>query len=410
MGTIKTFGSVDERSLAQLERCMDAGDADFGVLCADHHVGYSQPIGGGIAYEGYVSPSGVGYDIGCGNKAVRTALTPADLDQLGGVEALMQEIVRRISFGVGLSARERVDHPVLEHIRNADFEPQRKLSRLAEEQLGTVGSGNHYVNLMEDEERRVWVGVHFGSRGFGHRTASGFLALAKGLPFEGKATEGEMDAPPTLFPAESELGESYVSAMELAGEYAYAGRDVVVGKVLEILGAEAVHEVHNHHNFAWREEHFGRRYWVIRKGCTPARAGQEGFVGGSMGDDSVILEGVESEDAEASLYSTVHGAGRVMSRSQAAGRFRWRKQVVDGRRVRVREQVKPGVVDWPAVQERLRSQGIVLVGGGADEAPEAYKRLPEVLDAHAGTIRVKHTLRPLGVAMAGGDVFDPYRD
>jgi tRNA-splicing ligase RtcB (3'-phosphate/5'-hydroxy nucleic acid ligase) len=410
MGTIKTFGPVDERSLAQLERCMDAGEADYGVLCADHHVGYSQPIGGGIAYEGYVSPSGVGYDIGCGNKAVRTELSRADLDELGGVEALMHEIVRRVPFGVGLSARERVDHPVLERIRHADFEPQRKLARLAEEQLGTVGSGNHYVNLMEDEMGRVWVGVHFGSRGFGHRTASGFLALAQGMSFEGKASEGQMDAPPTLFPAESELGESYVSAMELAGEYAYAGRDVVVAKVLEILGGEAVHEVHNHHNFAWREEHFGRPYWVIRKGCTPAQPGQEGFVGGSMGDESVILEGVEGEDAEASLYSTVHGAGRVMSRSRAAGRFRWRKQVVDGKKVRVREQVKPGVVDWPAVQERLRSQGIVLVGGGADEAPEVYKRLHEVLDAHAGTIRVKHTLRPLGVAMAGGDVFDPYRD
>src|SRR5688500_7440159 len=134
MGTVKTFGPVDERSLAQLERCMEAGDADFGVLCADHHVGYSQPIGGGIAYEGYVSPSGVGYDIGCGNKAVRTELTRADLDELGGVEVLMHEIARRISFGVGLSARERVDHPVLARIRSADFEPQRKLSQLAEEQ------------------------------------------------------------------------------------------------------------------------------------------------------------------------------------------------------------------------------------------------------------------------------------
>jgi tRNA-splicing ligase RtcB (3'-phosphate/5'-hydroxy nucleic acid ligase) len=410
MGTIKTFGPVDERSLAQLERCMEAGDADFGVLCADHHVGYSQPIGGGIAYEGYVSPSGVGYDIGCGNKAVRTELTRADLDALGGVEALMREIVRRISFGVGLSARERVDHPVLERIRHADFEPQRKLAQLAAEQLGTVGSGNHYVNLMEDEEGHIWVGVHFGSRGFGHKTASGFLALAQGLPFGSRAPEGDMDAPPTLLPAESELGTSYVSAMKLAGEYAYAGRDIVVGKVLEILGSEPVHEVHNHHNFAWREDHFGRTYWVIRKGCTPAEPGQEGFVGGSMGDQSVILEGVAGDKAEASLYSTVHGAGRVMSRSQAAGRFRWRKRVVDGRKVRVREQVKPGVVDWPAVQKRLRSQGIVLIGGGADEAPEVYKRLPDVLDAHAGTIRVKHTLEPLGVAMAGGDVFDPYKD
>ncbi|HYZ19783.1 MAG TPA: RtcB family protein, partial [Gaiellaceae bacterium] len=416
----------------QLERCMEAGDAEFGVLCADHHPGYSQPIGGGIAYEGYVSPSGVGYDIGCGNKAARTDLTRADLDAQGGVDAVMREITRRISFGMGVPAQERADHPVLDKIRKADFEPQRKLSQLAESQLGTVGSGNHYVNLMEDEEGRIWVGVHFGSRGFGHKTASGFLALAQGLPFGGRASEGEMDSPPVLFEVGSELGESYVAAMQLAGEYAYAGRDVVVGKVLEILGAESTHEVHNHHNFAWREAHFGRDYWVIRKGCTPARPGQEGFVGASMGDESVILEGVEGDEAEQSLFSTVHGAGRVMSRTQAAGRVRKRKRwtCTDRdcertfeqpgicpdhpnarmKKVWVEEQIKPGLVDWPAVQARLREQGIVLVGGGADEAPEVYKRLPDVLAAHAGSVRVKHRLRPLGVAMAGRDVHDPYKD
>ena len=323
---IKTFGPVDERSLKQLERCMDAGDAEYGVLCADHHPGYSQPIGGAIAYEGYVSPSGVGYDIGCGNKAACTELTRADLDALGGVERIMREITRRISFGMGVPAQERADHPVLDKIAAAEFEPQRKLAQNAANQLGTVGSGNHYVNLMEDEQGRVWVGVHFGSRGFGHKTASGFLALAQGLPFDGRAAEGEMDSPPVLLEVGTELGDAYIEAMQLAGEYAYAGRDVVVAKVLEILGADAIHEVHNHHNFAWREEHGGRTYWVIRKGCTPARPGQEGFVGGSMGDDSVILEGVESPEAEESLFSTVHGAGRVMSRTQAAGKVRRRKR------------------------------------------------------------------------------------
>jgi tRNA-splicing ligase RtcB len=436
VGTIKTFGSVDERSLKQLERCMEAGDAEFGVLCADHHPGYSQPIGGGIAYEGYVSPSGVGYDIGCGNKAAKTELTRTDLDALGGVESLMREITRRISFGMGVAAQERVDHPVLDKIRHAEFQPQRRLIQLAESQLGTVGSGNHYVNLMEDEQGRIWVGVHFGSRGFGHKTASGFLAVAQGLRFGDRAHEGEMDSPPVLFEADSELGESYVAAMELAGEYAYAGRDVVVSKVLEILGTEAVHEVHNHHNFAWREEHFGRTYWVIRKGCTPARPGQEGFVGGSMGEESVILEGVESPDNEQALFSTVHGAGRVMSRTRAAGRVRRLRvfscsvrdcdftvpakgyagetcpdhPTAKMRKARAEQVVRPGVVDWPAVQKRLHEQGIVLVGGGADEAPEVYKRLPDVLDAHGETIRVKHTLRPLGVAMAGRDVYDPYKD
>ena len=429
---IKTFGPVDGRSLAQLERCMEAGEAEFGVLCADHHPGYAQPIGGGIAYEGYISPSGVGFDIGCGNKAARTELTRADLDALGGVERVMDEITRRISFGVGVAAQERVEHPVLEKIRATDFRPQRKLHQLAESQLGTVGAGNHYVTRMEDEDGLVWVGVHFGSRGFGHRTASGFLALAQGLPFDERAQEGGMDSPPVLFELGTELAETYIPAMDLALEYAYAGRDIVVAKVLEILGAEATHEVHNNHNYAAIEEHFGRTYCVVRKGCTPARPGQEGFVGGSMGDESVILEGVESDDAVESLYSTVHGAGRVMSRRAAAGRTRRRKLWACGdrdcpnafeenvqcpdhpnvrmRKVWVEEQLKPGLVDWTAVQARLREQGIVLVGGGADEAPEVYKRLPDVLAAHEGTVRVTHTLRPLGVAMAGRDVYDPYKD
>src|SRR4029077_20266881 len=168
-------------------------------------------------------------------------LTRVDLDALGGVEAMMGEITNRISFGMGVSAAERTDHPVLDKIRNADFAPQRKLAQLAESQLGTVGSGNHYVNVMEDEDGRIWVGVHFGSRGFGHKTASGFLALAQGLAFDARAQEGEMDSPPVLFEVGSELGESYVAAMKLAGDYAYAGRDVVVGKGLGRLGAAAGH-------------------------------------------------------------------------------------------------------------------------------------------------------------------------
>ncbi len=444
---IKTFGEVDERSRAQLETCMKAGDAAFGVLCADHHPGYSQPIGGAVAYEGFVSPSGVGYDIGCGNKAVRTNLTATDVDVAG----VMGEIERRISFGMGVPARERTDHAVLDRIREAAFEPQRKLLDLAANQLGTVGSGNHYVNLFADEDDTLWIGVHFGSRGFGHKTASGFLAVAQGMPFDDgerkrrglKVLDGEMDSPPVLLALDTEAGQAYIEAMNLAGEYAYAGRDVVVGKVLEILGAEAVHEVHNHHNFAWLEEHFGRKVWVVRKGCTPARPGQEGFVGASMGEQSVILEGAQAPEAEDALYSTVHGAGRVMSRTQAAGKVKRRKRYacndrdcnrvfeIEGvsahrgvpesgvrpdhpdarvRKVWIEEQVRPGKVDWPAVKERLHEQGIVLVGGGADEAPEVYKRLPEVLAAHGDSIRVKHTLTPLGVAMAGRDVFDPYKD
>jgi tRNA-splicing ligase RtcB (3'-phosphate/5'-hydroxy nucleic acid ligase) len=411
---VRVFGSHDERTLQQLERCAEAGPAVRAVLCADGHLGYSQPIGGAIAYEGAISPSGVGYDIGCGNKAVRTGIRGADLDVAGA----MDEIFERISFGVGRKNNEPVDHAVFDQIREADFAPQREMLDLAASQLGTVGAGNHYVDLFADGDDHVWVGVHFGSRGFGHKTASGFLALAQGLEWGERAKEGEMDALPTLFATDSDLGQAYIAAMELAGAYAYAGRDVVVSKVLDILGTTALEEVHNHHNFAWLEEHDGQEVWVVRKGCTPAFPGQRGFVGATMGEPSVILEGVESSSSAEALYSTVHGAGRAMSRNQAAGK--WRKREVctvcgqrecdhdaPTKKIRVREG---GAVDFVQVQRDLAGSGIELRGGAADEAPAAYKRLDEVLAQQGPTIQVTHTLRPLGVAMASADTFDPFKD
>jgi tRNA-splicing ligase RtcB (3'-phosphate/5'-hydroxy nucleic acid ligase) len=402
MAQIKIFGKPEPRALEQLERCVVR--ADFGVLCADNHVGYSMPIGGAAAYEHHISPSGVGFDIGCGNKAVRTPLKANEVD----VVRMMDEIARQISFGIGQTSGWRVDHPVLEKVERANFSPQRKLAKLASEQLGTVGGGNHYVDLLADEAGLLWVGVHFGSRGFGHKTATGFFSLAQGLGFDDRAREGSMDSPPVLFDTRMELGQSYVEAMKLAGEYAYAGRDLVVDRTLQILGTRATEEVHNHHNFAWREEHFGTDYWVVRKGCTPAFPAQRGFVGGSMGDISVILEGIDGQEAKEALYSTVHGAGRVLSRTQAAGKRRWVRDKRTGRRYA--KTISPGVIDWDEAKQELTGRGIVLRGGGADEAPGVYKRLEDVLDAHKGSIRIRHTLRPLGVAMAGDDVLDPYRD
>jgi len=391
---ITVYGDVDERAVSQLRRCAEL--AVRGALCADGHVGYSQPIGGAVAYADHISPSGVGFDVGCGNKAARTNLRADEIrPDLGRI---MDSIFGRISFGVGRRNEEPVDHPVLDQIKRADFAPQRKLYSLAAKQLGTVGAGNHYVDLFEDEDGWLWVGVHFGSRGFGHKTASGFLALAQGMPFEGHAKDTGMDSPPVLFRTDSELGQSYIAAMELAGDYAYAGRDTVVEKVLEILGAKATAEVHNHHNYAWKERHFGTDVWVIRKGCTPAFPGQEGFVGATMGEPSVILRGSDSDASRDLLYSTVHGAGRVMSRTQAAGKRRKGKVV------------KPGLIDFAAVKNELTAKGIELRGGAADEAPGAYKRLDQVLAAHGDTIEIVHRLTPLGVAMAGADTFDPYKD
>jgi tRNA-splicing ligase RtcB len=190
--------------------------------------------------------------------------------------------------------------------------------------------------------------------------------------------------------------------MTLAGRYAYAGREAVARHVVRgILGAKAIEEVHNHHNFAWREEHEGERYWVVRKGATPAFPGQKGFVGGSMGDDAVIIEGVDSPASREALFSTVHGAGRIMSRTAAKGKF----VKVDGKRIR-----KEGLVRHDEMMKWIADKNVVLRGGDLDEAPQAYRRLPDVLAAHEGTIRILHTLKPLGVAMAGKDIVDPYKD
>ena len=398
-----TFGPTDVRSVQQLERCRVASGEDApSVLCADHHPGYSMPIGGVLALKKKVMPAGVGYDIACGCCAVRTSVKTDDLD----TSQVMDEIRIVLSFGVGRKNNEQVDHPVLDSIAHAHVKEQASMVQLARDQLGTIGSGNHYVDLFRDESGHLWVGVHFGSRGFGHKTCTGFLALAAGKAWGDRVGDSSMDSVPLFLDLDTPTGQDYLTAMDLAGEYAYAGREWVVNRVLKILGTHSVECVHNHHNFAWWETHGGDRYLVIRKGATPAFPGQRGFIGGSMGEDAVIVTGMDSEWSQEALYSTVHGAGRVMSRTEAAGKVKWRRGP-DGRKCP--ERVGGGRVDWPSVQERVKSQGIELRGGGADEAPEVYKRLSDVLAYHEGTIRIDHRLTPIGVAMAGAE-YDPYKD
>jgi len=275
------------------------------------------------------------------------------------------------------------------------------LRNKARKQLGTVGSGNHYVDVFADETGAIWVGVHFGSRGFGYTIASGFLALSQNLQWGSRAPEREV-----LLRLDQPIGQDYWALMSLAGEYAYAGREWVARKAVSILGGKELELVHNHHNFAWREEHDGEDLIVVRKGATPAFPGQMGFVGGSMGDDAVIVRGAvnPSEDVDLlqrdALYSTVHGAGRVMSRTAAAGKVNRRTGKV----------IKAGAVSVEMMTSWVREKGVLLRGGGLDESPHAYRRLPEVLAAQKGTVEILHTLRPLIVVMAGADLFDPYKD
>lgn len=593
------WGEHDEGTIRQLMVCAREGDAAAAALMADGHRGYSQPVGGVVAYEKYLSPSGVGYDIACGNKAVRTNLRWGEIRH--DLPRIMGDLVKTISFGIGRKNPRPVDHPVLEDPLWKEERELAALHGLARQQLGTVGGGNHYVDLLVEvaqgvqagaleganvgveppDDAAVWVACHFGSRGVGFKIATGYLNLAHGRPFDAPGRGESMDQPPTLIRADSELGQSYAAAMELAGRFAYAGRDIVIDEVLRLLGARSDFAVHNHHNYCvpqdaviwgpegakrlsdvrvgdwvyaldarrglvpakvaaitargieplrvirtphrclrvtgdhlvltlefeprrlrrrwrwkaarelrvgdlvvcansryrlseaagwqpgaygtrpvqtavrrrvacrssrlllpgvrierilavgqtqlavpvydlavdhpshnfvcegvvvhncWREEHGGRKLWVVRKGATPLWPGQLGFVGGSMGDVAVVVRGVDSEEARRALYSTIHGAGRVMSRTQAAGK--WRK--VKGRRVRV-----GGAVDMQAVRRRLAELGIELRGGGPDEAPAVYRPLVDVLRYHAPTLEVLYVLRPVGVAMAAPEEEDPYKD
>jgi tRNA-splicing ligase RtcB len=231
--------------------------------------------------------------------------------------------------------------------------------------------------------------------------ASSFLALGQGKAWGERVPETEV-----LLPLGQPVGHDYWHLMNLAGRYAYAGREWVARKVVSILGARERELVHNHHNFAWKEMHEGEELVVVRKGATPAFPGQKSFIGGSMGDDAVVVQGSTAARSEtealqrAALFSTVHGAGRVMSRTAAAGK-RHRKS---GR------VLSPGRVTQEMMQSWVREKGVILRGGGLDESPHVYRRLPEVLAAQGGTIEVLHTLRPLVVVMAGADEFDPYKD
>ena len=382
------FGQHDENTLAQMRNCMRLGSVVGGVLCADGHLGYAQPVGGVIAYEEHVSISGVGFDIACGNMAVRLDTPYAAIKDAVG--PILADITKNVSFGLGRVNAERVEHEVFDSPLWEDAGVGH-LKQMARNQLGTVGSGNHYVDLFEDEAGLVWIGVHFGSRGLGHKTATHFLKAAGGK-------DGMMVAP-TLVHQDSELGQRYLAGMTLAGLYAYAGREWVVERARQIIGGAVTYTVHNHHNFAWRETHGGRELWVVRKGATPAFPGQAGFVGGSMGDDAVILEGVANGRAAQALFSTVHGAGRVCGRIEAKGK-----------KNKAGEWVRPPRFTREQMDEWMRRKGIMLHGGDVDESPMVYRRLSEVLAHHAETVRVLHVLRPFAVAMAGKGELDPYKD
>ena len=265
------FGEHEEGTLRQLTDV--AQRAERAALLADGHVGFTMPIGGVAAYRDKVSVVGVGFDIACGNACLRTDLRVEDITRNVSLEEiernphrlaqnnlannLADEIASTISFGIGRKNNADdapVDHPLFRDpawyaVPNTGGY-RETLQEKARRQLGTVGSGNHYVDVFADESGTVWVGVHFGSRGLGHTIASAYLSLSQGGMWGERAAEKEV-----LLDINQPLGHDYWQLMQLAGEYAYAGREWVARKVVALLGGKELELVHNHHNYAWKETH-----------------------------------------------------------------------------------------------------------------------------------------------------------
>ena len=286
MTELKIYGDHDERTVSQMWRCMGVGSVAGGVLCADGHLGYAQPVGGVIAYEDHVSISGVGFDIGCGNMAARINLKYEDIkDARAGDRQRHQQ---------GDQLRPGPHQPEADRPRGVRFAavgttPAPAISSRWRARSSAPSAPATTTSTCSKTKRATC-----GSACTSARAAS--ATRARRTTSSSPAARTASTSRRRSSTVESELGQRYLAAMTLAGEYAYAGREWVVETVRRILCAKATDTVHNHHNYAWRERHGERDLWVVRKGATPAFPGQRGFVGGSMGDNAVILSGVESEE------------------------------------------------------------------------------------------------------------------
>lgn len=368
---------LDPKAVQQMADGCSLPVAVRGALMPDAHVGYGLPIGGVLAVAGAVIPYGVGMDIACRMK-MSVFPVSADLVETHGDE-LAQAIEDETCFGVGGQFKARKDHAVMRE--DWDFSPvTRRMRDTAWAQLGTSGSGNHFVEWgvldVPADMPGLAAGVypallsHSGSRGTGGEVAKHYSALARRLRPDLPRHLGHL----AWLGLDTDEGREYWAAMELMGRYSAANHALIHGAVAGHLGLTPLASIENHHNFAWRENHDGREVIVHRKGATPAGRGALGVIPGTMVDPAYVVEGLGNP---LSLCSAAHGAGRAMSRQEALKRFR-RKDL----------------------EHVLRERGVRLLSGGLDEVPMAYKDIRAVMAAQADLVRVRATFQPRIVKMA----------
>jgi len=376
--TYRQWGAdLDANALQQMENACQLPVSVAAALMPDAHVGYGLPIGGVLATDNAVIPYAVGVDIAC-----RVKLTVLDLplDYLRRHETdLIRAIEAETRFGIGSEFKHRRTHPVMDADWSVSPVTQRFRDKAAA-QLGTSGSGNHFVEFgeftVEHKELGLEPGVylallsHSGSRGTGAQVCEHYSRVARAK---------HRDLPKELsylawLDLDSADGREYWAAMELMGQYASANHHLIHKHIARHLGAGVLLDIENHHNFAWKERHGGRDLIVHRKGATPAGAGVLGVIPGSMASPTFVARGKGNAD---SLNSASHGAGRVMSRNKARESFNWK-------------MVKP----------YLEERGVKLISAGLDEVPMVYKNIEQVMAAQTDLVEPLAKFFPRLVKMA----------
>lgn len=378
----RTWGEdgIDEQSHNQMKNACELPCARAAALMPDAHVGYGLPIGGVLGTENAVIPYAVGVDIACRMKLSVLDMPVESLSKR--FERYRDSLERGTRFGVGVAHETPQTHAVMDQ----DWSVTR-VTRVnkdkAWKQLGTSGSGNHFVEFgvftleANDEQLGIEAGAyvallsHSGSRGTGAAVCSTFSQIAQ----QRMPRKYQRFARLAWLDMDSEAGQEYWAAMNLMGDYAAANHAVIHRRVTKLLGARVLSGVENHHNFAWKEQHGDRELYVHRKGATPAGKGVLGVIPGSMNDPAFVVRGLGNAE---SLMSASHGAGRVMSRRAAKSKF-----------------------NFGAVRGDLLAKGVHILSAGADEVPGVYKDIVEVMHHQRDLVQVVARFDPKIVKMCG---------
>jgi tRNA-splicing ligase RtcB len=377
----RTWGEdIDAGAHEQMRVACQVPSAVAAALMPDAHIGYGLPIGGVLACENAVIPYAVGVDIACRMKLSVLDLPVTTLES--DFNRYKESLTGGTKFGIGVEYHPAQSHAVMDRDWNVSRITREKKDT-AWRQLGTSGSGNHFVEfgIVTQPRKEPQLGLeagqyvallsHSGSRGAGAAVCSTYSQTAQSrLPKRFKDL-GRL----AWLSLDSEAGQEYWNAMNLMGEYASANHAVIHRLVTKLLGAEIIAGVENHHNFAWRERHQGRELIVHRKGATPAAAGELGVIPGTMADPAFIVRGLGNPQ---SLNSASHGAGRRMSRKKANDTYRIQN-----------------------VRKELEARGIHVLAAGSDEVPGVYKDIRQVMAAQQDLVETVAQFDPKIVRMCG---------